>query len=220
LLREAVLDYFSLSPFYDRSCINEIAKAKNLDPSQISAPDRFEYVLQANDVPPHLFVVHKQQRTGGKSESAKLLASYYVLDGTIYPGPLLHAVVGSSMLRCMHGVRMAFEALASAHKESSSSAQDSSDMQGKEDCGAKPDSRRKKRNNPEIEEFMDRAIWYALKVTDEIDEDPKLDLKPQSDETKDSNSEKPSLVTSEKAAFPPTKVPRNASTADTQADRI
>lgn len=50
----------------------------------------------------------------------------------------------------MHGVRMAFEALASAHKESSSSAQDSSDMQGKEDCGAKPDSRRKKRNNPEI----------------------------------------------------------------------
>jgi diadenosine tetraphosphate (Ap4A) HIT family hydrolase len=35
LVREAVLDYFSASPFYDPTCINELAKAQNVPASQI-----------------------------------------------------------------------------------------------------------------------------------------------------------------------------------------
>eukprot|EP00959_Pyramimonas_sp_CCMP1952_P093522 1957232-Pyramimonas_sp.AAC.1 len=35
LIRETVLDYFSLSPFYDRNCNNELAKMQNIDPSRV-----------------------------------------------------------------------------------------------------------------------------------------------------------------------------------------
>lgn len=31
-----VLDYFAMSPFYDRACNNEVAKLKGLKPEQLS----------------------------------------------------------------------------------------------------------------------------------------------------------------------------------------
>ena len=36
LTRLSALDYFALSPFYDRSCNNEQAKLQGLDPSKVS----------------------------------------------------------------------------------------------------------------------------------------------------------------------------------------
>eukprot|EP00976_Prorocentrum_cordatum_P091171 1188414-Prorocentrum_minimum.AAC.1 len=60
-------------------------------------PDRFEYVLHTKAIPPHLFIVCKQQRLS--PDVTKLLAIYYVLDGTIYPGPSLHSVLSSRTVR-------------------------------------------------------------------------------------------------------------------------
>lgn len=168
LVREAVLDYFSLSPFYDRSSINEIARTQNLHTSQISAPDRFEYVLHPKEVAPHLFVVCKQQRVS--PDAVKVLATYYVLDGTIYPGPLLHAVVSARTLRCMHGVRMAFKALADSHGTGASTQPEQavSKRSSEASTTTQGTSSKKKRSNAAEERFMDHAIWTALNSTEEF----------------------------------------------------
>ena len=47
--------------------------------------------------PPHLFVIRKQFRSS--DGSAVALAYYYILDGTIYQAPTLHAALAARMVR-------------------------------------------------------------------------------------------------------------------------
>jgi hypothetical protein len=61
-----------------------------------SAPGRCEFVLWEHAQPPHLFIVRKQARIGPQ---VKLLACYYVLDGTIFPAPSLHDVISARTVR-------------------------------------------------------------------------------------------------------------------------
>jgi hypothetical protein len=66
----------------------------------VSAPGRCEFVVGPHEVPPHLFIVRKQTRVGaGATEQIQLLALYYVLDGTVYPTPSLHASLGARTVR-------------------------------------------------------------------------------------------------------------------------
>lgn len=46
--------------------------------------------------PPHLFVVRKQHRSPAGALSS--LTYYYVLDGTIYQAPTLHAALSARMV--------------------------------------------------------------------------------------------------------------------------
>jgi len=69
-----VLDYFALSPFYDRNCNNQQVQMQRsrFDTDQ---PDTQEMLLQMTGMEyevivrdePHLFVVQKQTRDGPKS---------------------------------------------------------------------------------------------------------------------------------------------------------
>ncbi|CAI7929567.1 unnamed protein product, partial [Closterium sp. NIES-54] len=55
---------------------------------------------------PHLFVLRKQKRDG--PDRTTPVAAYYILDGSIYQAPSLHAVIGSRICRALHHLRAAF----------------------------------------------------------------------------------------------------------------
>mmetsp|Transcript_21195 Transcript_21195/g.25517 ORF Transcript_21195/g.25517 Transcript_21195/m.25517 type:complete len:184 (-) Transcript_21195:2581-3132(-) len=108
LPKEAVLDYFSESPFYDRACRNEQARRQALLLSRLPIqPGIPEYVLHTKGVEPHLYIILKQQRED--HDTVKRLAIYYVLDGTIYQAPTLHAALSARMARCLFSVGAAFD---------------------------------------------------------------------------------------------------------------
>lgn len=101
LTDHSVLDYFSLSQFYDRTCINEqfrmqtrFTESGAISSGGLENMVGIEYAVRREACsPPRLFIVHKLYRHG--PADTETLASYYVLDGTIYQAPNL-----LSLLRC------------------------------------------------------------------------------------------------------------------------
>mmetsp|Transcript_32841 Transcript_32841/g.45607 ORF Transcript_32841/g.45607 Transcript_32841/m.45607 type:complete len:191 (+) Transcript_32841:181-753(+) len=139
--------------------------------SKTSGLEGFEYAVHPGGVPPHLFIVLKQQRLalpqvgggdGGVSSAAPhtppLLGVFYVLDGTIYPGPSLHAVLQTRTLRCIHSVREAFRTLSAALTTSSVEASCTTD--------SPPTPPRSPRSMDE-ERLMDAIILGALETPPE-----------------------------------------------------
>ena len=116
-----VLDYFSNSQFYDRTCINEQVKMqRNLPPEQLEQTMArmvgTAYVLhQADEVAPSesgtahsLYVIQKQQQQPPQQPSVERL--YYVLDGVVYQVPNLHALFSSRLQKLGWHLDGAFEA--------------------------------------------------------------------------------------------------------------
>jgi len=101
------IDYFSLSPFYDMNCNNEKAKQQGLQPSAIPqlAPG-IEYVLQESQSP--LFVVRRQHRPAGEGVAPRPHGVYYILEGSVYQAPTIHAAISARMARCGHSLQQAF----------------------------------------------------------------------------------------------------------------
>mmetsp|Transcript_26072 Transcript_26072/g.42744 ORF Transcript_26072/g.42744 Transcript_26072/m.42744 type:complete len:323 (+) Transcript_26072:19-987(+) len=95
----SVMDYFSLSMFYDRTCNNEYIKMQRLDPKMLTSMRGIEYVLFHKNEP-LLFVIHKQQRDS--PTQFHVLATYYVLGGTVYRAPNLQAVFSTRLVSCLH----------------------------------------------------------------------------------------------------------------------
>ncbi|GBG76610.1 hypothetical protein CBR_g22489 [Chara braunii] len=111
LIRASVLDYFALSPFYDGNCNNQLLRNSGKDPALLSTMTTgFEYVVR-DAIEPHLFIIRKQVR-GRNPEVVTPIAAYYVLDGSIYQAPSLHAVIGSRLARALHHIRGAFTEVA------------------------------------------------------------------------------------------------------------
>ncbi|KAK9793169.1 hypothetical protein WJX73_002041 [Symbiochloris irregularis] len=102
----SVLDYFALSPFYDKSCNNEELRRRGEGIERLAAlPPGIEFKLQ-DAQPPHLFVIRKVLRKSPQSEEN--VAFYYILDGSIYQAPTLHATLSAKMKKCLHNVRAGF----------------------------------------------------------------------------------------------------------------
>lgn len=96
---QTVLHYFALSPFYDRSCNNERLKMQRLGLDQLKNMRGIEYELLPNlakQLPQQLFLIRKQRR-GGRTQ-VEPLAIYYVLDGTVYQAPNIHAMLSSRLV--------------------------------------------------------------------------------------------------------------------------
>lgn len=99
LTAQTVLHYFALSPFYDRSCNNERLKMQRLALDQLKNMRGVEYELLPNaakQAPQQLFIVRKQRRSS--RTQVEPLAIYYVLDGTIYQAPNIHAMLTSRLV--------------------------------------------------------------------------------------------------------------------------
>lgn len=102
----SVLDYFSLSQFYDRTCTNEQLRMQTrfttaVGTIRLEEMVGVEYVVAETKQPPRLFIIHKRHRHS--PHDFDVLASYYVLDGTIYQAPTL-----LSLLRCRVTTSLAF----------------------------------------------------------------------------------------------------------------
>ncbi|GJP39816.1 hypothetical protein CLOM_g24156 [Closterium sp. NIES-68] len=103
-----VFDYFANSPFYDRTCNNEQLRMQGihpLDTARLREMVGWEYSLHMAQEP-HLFVLRKQKRDS--PDRTTPVAAYYILDGSIYQAPSLHAVIGSRISRALHHLRAAF----------------------------------------------------------------------------------------------------------------
>lgn len=101
-----VLDYFALSPFYDRKCNNERGMMAGKPRSQPPAMGEGVEYLLADSQPPHLFILRKMYRHA--LGAITTLAFYYILDGTIYQAPPLQAALLARMQRCMYCIKGAF----------------------------------------------------------------------------------------------------------------
>ena len=98
LTSESVFIYLGLSQFYDRTCNNEVLRMQtrftaeaNADHSQkLLSMVGTEYALITAKAPEY-FLLHKRQRSSPSSTA--LLAVIFVLNGTIYLAPSLHALL-------------------------------------------------------------------------------------------------------------------------------
>ncbi|PJF19236.1 putative mediator complex subunit 6 [Paramicrosporidium saccamoebae] len=105
LTEASVLDYFSLSQFYERTCNNEVLKmqARYTDNaallSQLHKMTGTEFAV-VRSTPPKLFVIAKQQRHS--SDKVSVLSVYYILNGSIFMAPSLYAVVGNRITASLH----------------------------------------------------------------------------------------------------------------------
>jgi len=100
-----VMDYFSLSPFYERACNNEIVKMQRLEPSVLQTMVGIEYQVDLVQEPV-LFSIHKIHRVS--PTETRLLAVYYIAQGVVYQSPTMHHVLTSRLLHCVHNLRKSF----------------------------------------------------------------------------------------------------------------
>lgn len=98
LTKDTVLHYFALSPFYDKNCNNERLKMQRLEMDRLKSMRGIEYEVlpNPNQGVTSLFLIRKQRRTG--INMVKALGIYYVLDGTVYQAPNIHAMLTSRLV--------------------------------------------------------------------------------------------------------------------------
>ncbi|ORX90201.1 MED6-domain-containing protein [Basidiobolus meristosporus CBS 931.73] len=111
-----VLEYFSLSPYWDPESNNAILKMQTqfneLEPLDMKLREMtgIEFVL-AHERWPVLFVIRKQRRRS--PDEAIPIATYYIINGNIYQSPDLYSVMANRMLTSLTHLQSAFR---EAHK--------------------------------------------------------------------------------------------------------
>ncbi len=110
LNEDTALQYFSLSPFYDKTCINERAAQLGID---LDAARRsmqgFEYrVGRAAEPAPNLILIEKWLWNG--TPVPELRAMYHILDRVIYQAPDLGAILAARFRRASYFLREALRA--------------------------------------------------------------------------------------------------------------
>lgn len=128
LRRETALDYFALSQFYDRTCLNEQLKMQRTLLSAETMREKLsrlpgivyhldearteEVAPTTNDVAHTLYVIRKLERAPGGRETT--LRYYYILDGIVYEAPTIAAVLRARMLKMGWHLREAFDQIRTA----------------------------------------------------------------------------------------------------------
>ncbi|KAG5182507.1 MED6 mediator sub complex component-domain-containing protein [Tribonema minus] len=121
---ETAIDYFALSPFYDRTSNNELCRMQGLTDhvAAMQTMTGIEYVVEelppetdelpepgAPPQPRHLMVIKKQYR---KSKTqAEVRGVYYIMDGTIYQAPSALALITSRLQKAAFMLSESFAAL-------------------------------------------------------------------------------------------------------------
>ncbi|KAK2954171.1 putative Mediator of RNA polymerase II transcription subunit 6 [Blattamonas nauphoetae] len=98
---ENVLDYFSNSPFYDRTCNNQKLKDQGLGIEALQSMTGFEYVLDSHS--DGIFVIMKRERLS--KVRYENIALYYIVDGSIYQAPDIQSTVEARLNRALYYYR-------------------------------------------------------------------------------------------------------------------
>lgn len=89
------MDYFSLSPFYEKNSINQICAVQNIDfKSQRFRQTGIEFILDSVNRDKNLFIISKNNR---RYQESVVLSFYYVFKGTIYQAPDVYSVITSNI---------------------------------------------------------------------------------------------------------------------------
>lgn len=86
LNRDNALEYFSLSPFYDRTCNNELLKMQSIE-TTLNTGIEYRVMKECETL-----VIEKFERP--KENTVSL---YYIVEGSIYMSPNLHALISSRL---------------------------------------------------------------------------------------------------------------------------
>ncbi|GAB5359896.1 hypothetical protein AAMO2058_000581400 [Amorphochlora amoebiformis] len=121
LNRMTVLDYFKHSPFYDRTCNNEVVLQQGNSQDRIYEMEGtyYEPDRKTSERDPNYFVIRKLRRERSKGRGGwrvQLLALYYVLGhgpgrGTIFCLPDMHSVLSYNLTTAIHYSKLAFKEL-------------------------------------------------------------------------------------------------------------
>eukprot|EP00727_Mastigamoeba_balamuthi_P001913 m51a1_g11719 putative mediator of rna polymerase ii transcription subunit 6 isoform x2 (196) ;mRNA; r:94908-95815 len=95
------LDYFALSPFYDRQCNNEAIRMQALDLSHLQTMVGTEYELAhpKSGPIPGFFIINKLYRESPTKTT--LRGRCYILDGKVFQAPTLQAVLNNCIRKAM-----------------------------------------------------------------------------------------------------------------------
>ncbi|ORX52589.1 MED6-domain-containing protein [Piromyces finnis] len=114
LLIENVIEYFSYSQFYDKTCNNETIKMQSrfnqFDLAEMNKGlhdmTGIEYEVTLS-MPPQLFVIAKQNRKSPTSASP--IQYYYVINGTIYQAPNAYMLFANRIITSLHLINISFK---------------------------------------------------------------------------------------------------------------
>jgi mediator of RNA polymerase II transcription subunit 6 len=103
LTAESIMDYFSLSPFYDRTSDNQVLRMQGInDPQQLLLMTGIQYEVVKAVFDPRfpdksIFVIHQQTRHEPRGIPT-VTAVFYCVDGTFYQAPTLGQVFDARMV--------------------------------------------------------------------------------------------------------------------------
>jgi len=110
LNRDTVLAYFSNSPFYEKTCNNEVLKMQKLNADTIKDMRGIEYALVPAIGEPNVFVIRKQLRES--RQKVLPIATYYIIDGVVYQAPNIYNNLSSRMMKSIYYMQDALHKIA------------------------------------------------------------------------------------------------------------
>ncbi|KAG0745714.1 hypothetical protein G6F57_004960 [Rhizopus arrhizus] len=115
--QQTVLDYFALSPFWDRQCNNQVL-AMQTQYNDLRQP--YEATIQAlrkmtgvefaivHEQPP-VWVIQKRYRRGPAEDDVNPIATYYITGANVYQSPTIYSVIANRLLTSLFHVNSAFK---------------------------------------------------------------------------------------------------------------
>ncbi|CCE79483.1 Piso0_001548 [Millerozyma farinosa CBS 7064] len=121
-----VLDYFSESPFYDRTSNNQVLRMQfqfqnmppNIHPatylqSKLTEMTGIEFVIVYSREP-DFWIIRKQDRSGPHSTTT--LQDYYIIGANVYQAPKIHDIISSRLLATVNSLRNSMDLITSMSK--------------------------------------------------------------------------------------------------------
>ncbi|KAF7721098.1 Mediator of RNA polymerase II transcription subunit 6 [Apophysomyces ossiformis] len=104
--QQMVLDYFAMSPFWDRQCNNQIL---SMQTQYNDLRQSYEATVEAlrkmtgiefavvHDHPP-VWVIQKRYRRGPALDDVNPIATYYIMGANVYQSPTIYSVIANRLI--------------------------------------------------------------------------------------------------------------------------
>ncbi|KAG2194831.1 hypothetical protein INT47_007893 [Mucor saturninus] len=115
--QQMVLDYFALSPFWDRQCNNQVLSMQT-QYNDLRQP--YEATVEAlrkmtgiefavvHEQPP-VWIIQKRYRRGPAPDDVNPIATYYIMGANVYQSPTIYSVIANRLLTSLFHVNSAFK---------------------------------------------------------------------------------------------------------------